>query len=57
MYSRGLIRTKSVVKFSVIWGWIMPALFVGVIAAADVSVYTREPSKCQSSDVAEVIAT
>lgn len=40
LYTRAYLKDKSVAVFSIMWGWMMPAIFVGVAAVANFSVYT-----------------
>ncbi|XP_076814301.1 adhesion G-protein coupled receptor G7-like isoform X17 [Clavelina lepadiformis] len=54
MYARARINNRRIVSFSILWGWLMPAIFVAIVAAVNIENYTRNDSECWLSVDVEI---
>ncbi|XP_076800766.1 adhesion G-protein coupled receptor G7-like isoform X12 [Clavelina lepadiformis] len=46
LYAHAHITDRQVIVLSLVWGWLMPAIFVAVVAGVDISNYTRNDTEC-----------
>ncbi|XP_076800818.1 adhesion G-protein coupled receptor G7-like isoform X4 [Clavelina lepadiformis] len=54
MYARIHITNRRVIIPSLLWGWLMPAIFVAIVAGVDINNYTRNDSECWLSVDVEI---
>ncbi|CAK8686691.1 unnamed protein product [Clavelina lepadiformis] len=46
LYAHAHITDRQVIVLSLVWGWLMPVIFVAVVAGVDISNYTRDDTEC-----------
>ncbi|XP_076823784.1 adhesion G-protein coupled receptor G7-like isoform X2 [Clavelina lepadiformis] len=46
LYTRTELTNLMVIIPSILWGWLMPAIFVAVVAGVDINNYTRNDAEC-----------
>ncbi|CAK8694074.1 unnamed protein product [Clavelina lepadiformis] len=46
LYARAHITDRQVITASMLWGWLMPAVVVSIVAGVDINNYSRNDAEC-----------